>query len=153
MTKKVKQQQGYVLMSSLGLSVLMLLVGGSAIYMVQMGGQTAQAERKYQVAKYAADYALNTAIKAVVDSTLTNPCGVVSPNTNSYTSSEFTLSNSKGKYYYRTQSDAGGVNCIVRATGTDGNSNGARFVKTAIIPVKAAAGSGLGGMTTGQLNN
>jgi hypothetical protein len=151
MTKKIKQK-GYVLMSSLGLSVLMLLVGSSAVYMVQMGGQTVQAERKYQVAKYAADYGLNKAIKAVVDSTFGNPCGV-NADAKSYTSSESTLPNSKGKYSYRTQSDEQNVNCIIIATGTDGNSDGARVVKTAIIPVKSSGGSGLGGMTTGTLNN
>lgn len=149
MIKSTKEQKGYVLMSSMGLAVLMLLVGGTSIYMVQMGSETNQSERKYQIAKYAADYALNKAIKAVVDSTFAKPCGVNS-DAKSYTSSEETLLNSKGTYSYKTQSDEGDVNCMIMAYG---NYNGSRVVKSAIIPVKSDPGTGNGAMSAKTIAN
>lgn len=150
MTKMLKKQNGYVLMSSMGLAVLMILIGGTSIYMVQTGAETNKAERNYQIAKYASDYALNTAIKRVIDSSLKNPCGIEAtspsiPEPTGYTLNDTTMpNNSKGTYSFTTQSDGSNLNCMIIAYG---KYNGSRVVKSAIIPVKLEPAKA-GAMTT-----
>lgn len=119
----IKKQNGYVLISVLSMSVLLLLLGSSAIYMTKMGSQNISSEMLYQKARYASEVGIADAIKAI---NINNQCGATATK-NEWT----TLSDNKAKYKYYSISDSSNKNCFIHSVG---QMNDAKVVKTTIVP-------------------
>jgi len=119
----VKNERGVALVIALIMTLLVSIIGVTAIKMSEIGFITFGSEKKYQLAKEAAEYALNAAVKSVIDSA---SCPSSTPTT------PITISGTNAAYsYFAISSDSGGNYCFINGKGTYG---GATVVRVAIVP-------------------
>lgn len=118
----VKNERGVALVIALIMTLLVSIIGVTAIKMSEVGFITFGSEKKYQVAKEAAEYALNAAVNYVI----TN-AGCPSSNATIGT----VLGTNAAYSYFAISSDSGGNYCFINGKGTYG---GATVVRVAVVP-------------------
>ena len=117
----MNNNKGIALVVALVMTLLVMIIGTTAVKMSETGYLTYGSERKYQMAGWAAEYGLNYALNGMKTSSIS--CG----NTVSGTTS------SGGSYNIFTL--AGGDFCFVRSVG-EYPAGGAKVIKCAVIPKK-----------------
>ncbi len=112
---KLREEKGFAIIAAMAVSALLLAVAGAAMLMSQIGYMALSSEKKFQLANWAAEYAVN---QGILNSTT---CSSVATNCPSMTAG--------GTCTYFGVS--GGSFCFVYGTGQYGS---ARIVKTAVVP-------------------
>jgi len=115
----VRNEKGIILATVMIMVVLIMIITTAGLKMSELGYQAYGSEKKYQMAGWAAEYALNTGVDYVVSS---QSC----PAT---TTGNLTYSGLTVPYTYSSAS--GGNYCMIHATGSFG---GAKVVKFAVVP-------------------
>lgn len=112
----IRNDKGIALVVALVIMLLLLVLGAAAMQMSQHGFTAISAEKKYQIANWAAEYAVQEGIR-------------VTAATNECTTSTESGSAGAGSYtYYRVPSSN---LCYIHGTGTHSN---AKVVKTVVVP-------------------
>jgi hypothetical protein len=128
--------KGFALVSALIIMTLLAALGSAAYMMTNMGFAAVSAERRYQLANWAADYAIGAGASFVIDnaicppSTTITPCASGSPLASGATCDYFSIP------------DVTGTFCTIYAKGKVGT---AQVIKTAVVP---RMGSDWGGIVT-----
>ncbi|MCC6345615.1 MAG: hypothetical protein IT388_00350, partial [Nitrospirales bacterium] len=117
--KKLREEKGFAIIAAMAVSALLLAVAGAAMVMSQMGYIALSSEKKFQLANWAAEYAVN---QGILNSTT---CSSAAANCPSMTAG--------GTCNYFGVS--GGSFCFVYGTGRYG---AAKIVKTAVVPKGSA---------------
>ncbi|MBA4416382.1 MAG: hypothetical protein C0392_00500 [Syntrophus sp. (in: bacteria)] len=120
----MNNDKGIILVIVLAVSLMVMILGATAIKMSEIGYLAYGSEKRYQVANAAAETGINAGLKYVVD------------NSACPASTSSTLSTGGVNASYTYFSITGGSSCFIHAKGSYGN---ATVVKTAIVP---AASSG-----------
>ncbi|MGO9611760.1 MAG: hypothetical protein ACLPX5_01830 [Dissulfurispiraceae bacterium] len=118
----MKNERGFALVLALVVSALLLALGGTALLMSQLGYFTVSSEKKFQLANWAAEYAVNSGVLYAVSN---NSCP---PSTGP------TALTGGASYSYFSQSASNF--CFIKGTGTIA---GATVVKTVIVPAGGSA--------------
>jgi len=126
----MKNEKGMILATVLIVVLLVMVLTTAGLKMSELGYQAYGSEKKYQMAGWAAEYALNTGIDSVVS---TQSCPAASGN--------LTLTYGGSNVTYSYVSVTGGNYCMVHATGSFG---GAKVVKISVVP---RISSGYGALT------
>ena len=134
MNKYLKDNKGFVLITALAIMTLLLGLGSAAMTMSQLGYTAITAEKRYQLATWAADYGLMTGIQTVVN---TSTCPTTAVNNQTIGSGS-----SQATYGYFGVQDSTGSYCFVKAVGTKGTSNVHKMM------VVSNAGNTWGGIVT-----
>lgn len=137
--KKKTSKSGYVLISVLSLSVLLFILGSSALYMTQMGSQTLSSDLQYKKAKFAADYGINEAIKKLNEEKV---CGTADTRVSNRT----VVSDKDTKYSFSTI--RGDKNCLIYSIGKFSTS---KVIRTAVVPIATDAVSSVTNPNSGNL--
>ncbi|GEM_PF-6876138 len=122
--RHIKNERGIALVASLMIMLLLLVLGAAAMQMSQLGFFAVSAEKKYQIANWAAEYAVQEGINVTVAN---NAC-IASTGTGSAGDGSYT--------YYRMPSSNF---CYIHGTGT---YVGAKVVKTVVVPRLSTAEMG-----------
>ncbi|MFO0751899.1 MAG: hypothetical protein U0411_01055 [Thermodesulfovibrionales bacterium] len=130
MRNGIRTEEGFALITAVVITTLLLALGGTALIMSQMGYLSLSSEKKYQLASWAAEYAVQNGALSVVN---TGTC----PGTTSCTglTSGATCS-------YFSIADSTNTFCFINGRGQFGAAN---VAKTMVIP---RASSIWGGMVT-----
>lgn len=123
--------KGFALVAALVVMTLLLALGGAAMTMSQLGFTAISAEKKYQLANWAAEYGLYKGVEGVVRTAI---CPA-------YTTGDIDTSSSY-RYSFFGIKDEDDSNCFIHATGTYGS---ARVNKNIIVP---RSGSDWGALVT-----
>ncbi len=138
MKRYLRQNKGFVLITALAVMTLLLALGGAAMTMSQLGYTSISAEKKYQLATWAADYALMKGVSDIIDGTApANPCP------SSAVSGTIGSGAGAATYNYYGMKDSGGQYCLLKAKGSKDTSTS--VVKTVLVPI---AGSDWGAIVT-----
>jgi hypothetical protein len=130
--KRIGNEKGFVLVAAIAITMLVMILGATAIKMSELGYLTYGSERRYQVANTAAEYAVNAGIKYVHDN---SACPAVANCSGTLTTGGVSAN-------YSCFSINAGYMCFIHTKGTFG---GATVVKTAAIP--AASNAPYGALT------
>lgn len=127
----MKKNKGLVLIAVLAITVMIMLLGATALKMSELGYLTYGSQRRYQVAETAADYGISRAMEYAVNADYagTSPCSASESNR--------TL-NSGGVVARYSWFSGAQVNnkCFLFSKGTFGS---ATVVKTAVLPAGGMA--------------
>src|SRR5208283_1555234 len=118
----MKNERGFALVLALVVSALLLALGGTALLMSQLGYFTVASEKKFQLANWAAEYAVNSGVMYAINN---NSCP---PSTGP------TALTGGASYSYFSQSASNF--CFIKGTGTIA---GATVVKTVVVPAGGSA--------------
>ena len=116
----MRNERGMVLATVMIIVLLVMVLTTAGIKMSELGYQAYGSEKKYQMAGWAAEYALNTGVDSVIS---TQSCPGASGN--------LTLTYGGANVTYSYASASGGNYCMIHATGSFG---GAKVVKLAVVP-------------------
>ncbi len=123
----MRNERGMILATVMIIVLLVMVLTTAGLKMSELGYQAYGSEKKYQMAGWAAEYALNTGIDSVVS---TQSCPGSSGN--------LTLTYGGVNVTYSYSSATGGNYCMIHASGSFG---GAKVVKIAAVP-KISSGYG-----------
>lgn len=135
----LRNKKGFVLVTALAVMTLLLALGGAAITMSQLGYTSISAEKRYQLATWAADYALMQGVKDIIEGTATTNVCPSAPVTGTIGSGASTA-----YYSYFGIRDNSNTYCFLKAEGKK-DANTASVVKTVLVPI---AGSDWGAIVT-----
>jgi len=123
--------RGIALVVAMIMTLLVMIIGVTAIKMNELGYLTYGSERRYTVAKEAAEYAVNDAIKNVTSSACPSAIGPIT----------LTGGSNAATYSYFSIPISGGTtnSCFLFGKGEFG---GAKVIKTAVVPRSAVSGYG-----------
>ncbi len=129
----IRNERGIALVASMIIMLLLLVLGAAAMQMSQHGFNAIPAEKRYQLANWKAESAVQEAVGIVVNNALC-PTG-------------FNNGTISGSSYFRIP-DSGNTYCFIHGTGVQGS---AKVVKTLVV---LRAGTEWGGMVTrgGNIN-
>lgn len=125
--------RGFALVSALIIMTLLAALGSAAYIMTNMGFAAVSAEKKYQLASWAADYAIGAGASYVIDNAICPPSTTITPCAS--------LASGATCEYFAVP-DVTGTFCTIYARGKVGT---AKVIKTAVVP---RMGSDWGGMVT-----
>lgn len=126
--RQIRNNRGFALVAALVVTTLLLALGGSAMIMSSLGYLSISSDKKYQLANWAADYAINGAIKYAVDNAACPPStvtGTVGTGVNQVNWTYFAVPASASQY------------CFIHAKGYIGSTS---VVKTLVVPKTAKFG-------------
>ncbi|MBZ0156823.1 MAG: hypothetical protein K8I29_11525 [Alphaproteobacteria bacterium] len=124
-----KNEQGFVMISALAIVALLLALAGAAMIMSELGHLSLSSEKRYQLANWAAEYAVYDGVNYAVE------YAACPPNKSGTVGTGFNQAN----YIY--YSVAAADYCFIHGKGSIGNGS---VVKTLVVPKTAA----WGGMVT-----
>ena len=127
------KDKGFALVSALIIMTLLAALGSAAYMMTNLGYSAVTAERRYQLANYAADYAIGAGASYVIDKAMCPPSTTITPCAS--------LTSGATCDYFSIP-DVTGTFCIIYAKGKVGT---AQVIKTAMVP---KMGSDWGGIVT-----
>ena len=125
--------RGIALVSALIVMMLLMALGSASYMMTNMGYAAVSSERKYQLANWAADYAVGAGASYVIDKAICPPSTTITPCAS--------LTSGASCQYFSVP-DATGTFCTIYSKGKVGRSE---VVKTALVP---RMGSDWGGVVT-----
>jgi hypothetical protein len=125
--------KGFALVAALIIMLLLSALGSAAYMMTNIGFSAVTAERRYQLANYAADYALGAGTSYVIEKAECPPAATITPCAS--------LASGASCSYFSVP-DVTKTFCIIYAKGNVGK---AEVMKTAVVP---KIGSDWGGMVT-----
>ncbi len=128
-------ERGIVLVVVMAITLMVMILGSTAIKMSELGYLAYGSEKRYQIANAAAEYGINIAIKATVDSSSAGWCP-------SATTGNVSTGGVSAAYSYFAVS--AGSRCFIQSTGSFG---GAKIVKNVVIPAGIAATAQYGALT------
>ncbi len=125
--------RGFALVSALIIMTLLAALGSAAYMMTNMGFAAVNAERRYQLANWSADYAIGAGASFVIDNAICPPSTTITPCAS--------LTSGATCDYFSIP-DVTGTFCTIYSKGKLGT---AQVIKTAVVP---RMGSDWGGMVT-----
>lgn len=125
--------KGFALVSALIVMTLLAALGSAAFMMTNMGFAAVSAERRYQLANWAADYAIGAGASFVIDNAICPPSTTITPCAS--------LASGATCDYFSIP-DVTGTFCTIYSKGKLGT---AQVIKTAVVP---RMGSDWGGIIT-----
>jgi hypothetical protein len=127
--------RGIILVVVLAVTLMVMILGATAIKMSELGYLAYGSDKRYQIANAAAEYALNTGIVNTYALTASGACPSAASGT---------LSTGGVNAAYNYFSVSAGNKCFIQGTGTFGT---AKIVKNVIIPAGDPGLSSYGAMT------
>lgn len=124
----MKNDKGFALVAAMVVMSLLLALGGAAMTMSSLGYLALSSDRKYQLANWAADHAINGAVKYAVDKAACPPA----PESGTVGSKE-----SPVNWTYFAVPAAASQYCFIHAKGNLGST---LVVKTLVVPKTAKFG-------------